>query len=83
MEEGLISMTVVHTVGVGRTERHMATGFAPVQKAKVNTPAPGIMDLKYPDHTLGRGELNYMSNIYCLNMSHCALVGETKASRYS
>jgi hypothetical protein len=34
----------------------MDMGFAPVQKAKANTPVPGIMDLKYPDHTLGRVE---------------------------
>ena len=64
MEEDLISMTVVPTVGVGRTIRPMAMVFAPVRKAKANTPVPGIMDLKYQDHTLGRGELNSMLNIF-------------------
>ena len=68
MEEDLISMTVVHTVGVGRTARPMAMVFAPVQKAKANTPVPGIMDSKYQDHTLGRGELNSK-----LNVSTCKL----------
>ena len=67
MEEDLISMTVVHTVGVGRTVKPMVMVFAPVQKAKANTPVPGIMDLKYPDHTLGRGELNSMLNIFTRN----------------
>ena len=73
MEEGLISMTVVHTVGVGRTARPMATGFAPARKAKANTPVPGIMDLKYQDHTLGRGELNSMLYIYTCKLKQVVL----------
>ena len=73
MEEDLISMMVVHTVGVGRTVRPMAMGFAPVQKAKANTPVPGIMDLKYQDHTLGRGELNSMLYIYTCKLKQVVL----------
>ena len=69
MEADSISMTVVPTVGVGRTARPMAMGFAPVQKAKANTPVPGIMDSKYQDHTLGRGEWNPMLNIFICKLS--------------
>ena len=71
MEEDLISMTVVHTVGVGRTARPMAMVFVPVQKAKANTPVPGIMDSKYQDHTLGRGELNSNLNVFTCKLSQC------------
>ena len=56
-------------MGVGRTVRPIDMVFAPVQKAKANTPVPGIMDSKYQDHTLGRGELNSMLNIFISKLS--------------